>query len=268
MPGSPTSQASSAPSDVEMGKMDTVAPAAPGQVLMEGSHQAAPEQDIFGSQIKIKQKFNAMQALEALTGLEAKNSYEVTGSPAGPMYISENSGCLERLCCGPNRSAQFNLHVGSTKDDPVVMKFKKDFHCQQCDCPGVCRPKLAVLDVNDQQIGRVEDPCACFALNQQIFETTNGNEEQIFYASGACCQAGIFCPCCFPVKFPYHGKGKMEGKEDGMVIKKPMGLMELCCDTQSFDVVFPEGTTVNQKGILVGSAMLIDFRYFEKQKEG
>ena len=33
-------------------------------------------------------------------------------------------------------------------------------------------------------------------------------------------------------------------------------------------VIFPEGTTVNQKGILVGSAMLIDFRYFEKQKEG
>ena len=58
-----------------------------------------------GAEIVIKQKFSLM---EVIGGCEAKNRYEVfPGKEAEgdvALYLSEKSGCVERICCKAQRS--------------------------------------------------------------------------------------------------------------------------------------------------------------------
>merc|ERR1719235_354336 len=75
--------------------------------------------DIFhgNSKIMIKQEFALLECFSC----EAKNRYRISipnGESEGPdvfLYINEDSGCLERICCSVNRSLTLNVHEGSTR---------------------------------------------------------------------------------------------------------------------------------------------------------
>ena len=88
--------------------------------------QVAPQgqqMDRFGDAFLIRQEFAALE----LCGCEAKNRYRVYQAGAeesiksidglpSTMYINEESGMCERLCCGPNRSLTLVVHQGDSKD--------------------------------------------------------------------------------------------------------------------------------------------------------
>merc|ERR1719491_2317627 len=92
--------------------------------------------DIFNgaSKLYIKQEMAAIE----LCGIEAKQRYRI--SQATPenkegnvfLFITEESQCLERICCSTNRSLKLLVHQGSTKDGPVVQIMEKPFSLQGC----------------------------------------------------------------------------------------------------------------------------------------
>jgi len=129
---------------------------APQQQMMMGAGG-----DIFNnaSKVMVKQEFALLECF----GCEAKNRYRVSipnGEEEGQnifLYINEESGCLERICCSTNRSLTLEVHQGATKDGPVVQAMHKPFHLQGC-C--FCRPNFTVFEgpQGGKEIGKVEDP--------------------------------------------------------------------------------------------------------------
>lgn len=226
----------------------------------EAPAQQVMGDDIFkGSQeIMVKQEWAALECLSC----EAKNRYRVSqpnGDQEGSafLYISEESGCLERICCSVNRSLTLNVHQGASKEGDVVMKMKKPFHLQGCIC--CCRPSFDLVDGAEKNIGKVEDPWRCCVMDQKIF---GAGGQQVFTTSGSIWQLGMCCPCCAPVNF-----GVMkDGKQVASVEKMTLSCGELCLKTNRFKINFDQVTDPEEKKLVLGSAMLLDLEYFEQKK--
>lgn len=248
--------------------------------------------DRFGEAVIITQEFAPIE----LCGIEGKNRYRVTASTKDPndtdnqkpsiFYMNEESDCMERVCCSVNRSLTLHVHQGATKQDPVVLSLHKPFHLQGCIC--CCRPSLEISS-QGRKLGRVEDPFLCetcmrCGLDQRLYD----DQDNLIYSTyGSVCQLGFFCPCCFRIEFDIHNHA---GGEDGKIYKvrtsSPRdsidllahhthvalitqvfnGLAELCCQQNKFKVVFPSDATEADKSLLIGSAMLLDLEYFERNK--
>lgn len=229
--------------------------------MQEAPIQQSMGGDIFqGNQkIMVKQEFAVLE----MCSCEAKNRYRVSvpnGEDEGPnifLYIDEDSGCCERICCSKNRSLTLNVHQGSTKDGPVMMAMHKDFHLQGCCC---CRPKFTLFDgpeSSNQKIGYVEDPCRCCMMDQQILDA---NEKLVYTTYGSICQCGLCCPCCASVDFQV----KKDGQDVGLISKRPMTLCECFQKTNRFIIDFPSDADATQKKMVFGAAMLADLEYFEQ----
>jgi len=268
--------ASVAPAPQEMSSVapqDMVAPAS--QEMMETAcmageqvsvqvniqNNAAPQQqvmaplppvgDIFGDAVIIRQQ----RAYSEMFGIEAVNIYTVENAAAGPMVLIERSNCVSRQCLGLQRAATINLHMGNTKKDPVIARFKKNCHANpECLCINWwARPSMDIMDVNGGKIGQVRDPCTFCGVNQTASDS-QGNGH--FYTQKGC-QTGL-CGVKFPVK------NVQTGDWDGHIYKKCNGLCDACMDVNRFEVKFPSNSDVNAKTLLIGMAMLLDFVYFER----
>lgn len=90
-----------------------------------------------------------------------------------------------------------------------------------------------------------------------------------------CCAEGNPCGgrgCC---KVPFHvfnyDDKNTNGSDAymGKILKKPKSAMaEVFSDAETFDVDFPKGATPAQKGLLVGTAILVNAIFFEGEKQG
>lgn len=233
---------------------------APCQLVMGDSGP-----DIFGDQVTITQIFKAAEAAE-LCGCEARNRYTVTGAPQ-PLYISEESDCFERICCGPGRSLTFNLHDGPTESAPIVYKFNKSFHIQICCCDSL-RPKMDIIDAHRGVfLGRAFDPCKWCTIDNRLYDANN---KHIYTTTGPLCQGGVICPCgdsLFRIveNTPGHISGQPTAAS-GVITKVFNGLSEICLQVNKFRIDFPKDASPGDKTLLVGSALLLDIQYFEKQK--
>lgn len=228
----------------------------PGQVMMGSGN------DLFknSNKILIKQEWAAMETC----GCEAKNRYRIS-VPQGEtdegdvfLYMDEESSCLERICCGPNRSLTLRLHEGKTKDDPIVQEMHKPFHCQGC-C--FMRPHFDVYAGKDgaNKIGKIDDPFKCCQMDQQIYSK---DDELLYTTQGSVCQLGMCCPVCFDVTFDIL---KNENKV-GEIKKPPLNFTECCCATNRFLVDFQQIDDPEHRRMIFAAAMLLDLEYFEQQK--
>jgi len=216
--------------------------------------------DIFQNQpsILVQQEWAALECCDC----EAKNRYRVSipqneryeGQPF--LYVDEESACCERLCCSTNRSLELRVHSGTTKDDPIVQRMKKPFHCQGC-C--FCRPKFEVFGSAHQPLGHVEDPCMCCVMDQQVYDA---NDQLLFTTSGSICQCGMCCPMCADVEFGILKNGQPAGK----ITKMALTCSEVCLKTNRFKVDFDKLQSPLEKRMAFASAMLLDLEYFETNK--
>mmetsp|Transcript_36463 Transcript_36463/g.84837 ORF Transcript_36463/g.84837 Transcript_36463/m.84837 type:complete len:235 (-) Transcript_36463:135-839(-) len=218
--------------------------------------------DLFAgkSKIMVKQEFAALECC----GCEARNRYRISepnGEEEGPnifLYIDEDSNCVERICCSVNRSLTLNVHLGATKDGPVVQSMHKPFSCQGCCC---LRPSFTVYagPEGSNLIGTIEDPCRCCMMDQQVYDR---DHKLLFTTYGSICQCGICCPCCASVDFDVL----KDGIKAASISKRPMTLCECLQKTNRFIVDFDQIDDFTEKRMLLAAAMLADLEYFEQQK--
>jgi len=225
--------------------------------------QANMNDEIFlnAPKIMVKQEFAAIE----MCSCEAKNRYRVSvpnGEEEGTnifMYIDEDSGCFERICCSVSRTLTLNAHQGATKDGPILMAMHKPFHCQGC-C--FMRPKFEVYagpEKNNQQVGTIEDPCRCCMMDQQINDSSGTT---LYTTYGSMCQLGLCCPCCASVDFQV----KKNGADVGLISKRPMTFCEMIKKTNRFTIDFPKDASPAQRKLVFAAAMLADLEYFEQNK--
>jgi len=231
---------------------------APQQEMM--NRLSEDTNDIFKGQpsVLVKQEWAALECCDC----EARNRYRISVPKDERyegdvfLYLDEDSACCERICCSVNRSLTLKLHNGTTKDDPIVQTMKKPFHCQGC-C--FCRPKFEVFGSASQPIGRIEDPCRCCQMDQQIIDK---DDNLLFTTYGSICQCGLYCPMCCDVGFDILKEGNSYGK----VTKMALTCSEVCTKTNRFKIDFGGGMTPVEKRLAFASAMLLDLEYFEQSK--
>jgi len=218
--------------------------------LKDGQQMDLSNQDIYGDQLELKQQWKAKE----LCGCEAKNRYM---SKDEKFYIDEQSDCCQRLFASTNRELTLFGHAGNSGDAPVALRMYKPYHLQGC-C--FCRPSLQVDMADGTKIGTIEDPFKCCTMDQQILDKSGGTK---FTVAGSICQCGMCCACCADVKFDVSDKS---GNVVGAITKPALSLGEACVKTNRFVVDFPKQCSMEDKQLLVGSAMLLDLQYFEKNK--
>mmetsp|Transcript_57385 Transcript_57385/g.158855 ORF Transcript_57385/g.158855 Transcript_57385/m.158855 type:complete len:245 (-) Transcript_57385:103-837(-) len=231
-----------------------------GAPLQQNMVDEQAAQDVFKgyNRIMIKQEWAAIE----LCDIEAKQRYRVSvpdGNKEGApfLYVTEESNCCERICCSTNRSLTLKLHNGASKDYPVVQKMKKPFSCQGCCC---MRPSFEVFGPGeDEKIGKIEDPCRCCVMDQQIFDAS---DNLIYTTNGSICQCGMCCPLCASVDFEV----RKDGQAVGAIRKNALTCADACVKTNSFTVDFGGVTEPNHKRMIFAAAMLLDLEYFEANK--
>jgi|Transcript_101397 hypothetical protein len=222
--------------------------------------------DIFkgAKQLFIQQEFAAIE----ICSIEAKQRYRISEAQNGKegtpfLYITEQSDCMERICCSVNRTLTLKVHNGPSADAPVALHFHKPFHCQGC-C--FCRPEFQIFGPGGKgttPLGTIKDPCRVCWMDQQVYGP-GGEQDLRFSTNGSPWQCGNFCPCCAGVAFNVQ-KGTPP-ENIGKIEKLPMDCAELCLKTNRFTVDFGSVDDVVDKKLILASAMLLDLEYFEQNK--
>ena len=215
------------------------------------------------------------QVLEQITGCESPNRYYVfSQSPQGGMKLlfkcKEYSECCMRNCC-PASTREINMvikHIASVAnlDENFSAPFvdvKKPF---KCTCCCLERPEMLIsFGGTKQPLGRIKQVFTCCDPEFNIYDNA-GDLRYIIH--GDCCQCGLccannFCGKLSEVIFNLYSSGDRT-KPIGSIIKKSATTAELVTSADSYQVNFPVNSSAQDKMLLIVSALMIDYQYFEE----
>ena len=235
------------------------------------------------NEVIIEQKIELM---EALTGCETPNRYNVfyidnSGQKNFLFKCKEESGWFCRNCI-PSGNRPFYLKMfhlknysPSAENKDLIADFERPF---MCTCLCCCRPKMDGFFKgeisqeinstnkigNNSSIGKVVEPFSC-GPTINIF----GNNNKIKYTIyGEYCQCGFWARDisvgkCYEVDFPIYEGDDCSRKPVGNVHKIFKGLSELISDSDAFLLTFPKKADVIDRLMLIGSVIMIDYRFYE-----
>jgi len=207
-------------------------------------------------QILVKQK---VELLEVFTGFETKNKYIVLNSMAQQVYyIEEDTDCCTRQCYGNARPFDMKVLDNTNRE---VMHFYRPYKCGPCSCcGGCCQQEIEIQSPPGQIIGYVKQDPTCSIPKLTIYAADKTTP--ILRIVGPCCTIA----CCGDVTFKVFD---MTGENQlGTLTKQWSGLLrEAFTDADYFGITFPMDLDVKVKASLMGALMLIDFMFYERQKD-
>jgi len=209
--------------------------------------------------------------LEGLTGCEQPNVYHVFGnSPLGMKYLFkciEKSGwCMRRCFTSSQRSFDMDvIHCSSMAQlgmgyTAAFANFQKPFKCTMC-C--LCRPEINVsINGNGQPVGKIKHICTVCDPTFDVYNATTGLK---YVVAADCCQCALWCPGFWAKTsrgvFEILDAGTKQ--RCGTITKESANMAELVTDADSYTVIFPNNADANDKFLLMGLAILIDYSFFE-----
>ena len=128
--------------------------------------------------------------------------------------------------------------------------------------------------INEEILGEILEPYRCC---DPFFKIINKNKEKIFDIHTDCWQKGISsrrfsCGKYAEVNFNIYkgntsGKDMLEQNTFGNIIRRVPKNVEksVFSDFDNFEINFPPEATAEEKLLLLGSTLLIDYRFFEHQ---
>jgi len=223
-------------------------------------------------QLVIKQPVRGKELFfEQCLGCEMSNYYEaqsITESADGQrttgrqlFKLHEESNCCMRQLCGPRRPLALNAVFPDQEEDAQpLFQILQPYRCGCCCIPSTeCmgRSYMEVV-VGGVEIGSIRQDCVCDCnVNYSIYDC---NEQLL------CKIRRFFCHCECSKNVFFHIFDAND-EETGKSISKEFGgwLTELFTDSDTFLVQFPECMmTIERKLLLIGAAMMIEFRHFEQ----
>eukprot|EP01062_Namystynia_karyoxenos_P083848 TRINITY_DN9742_c0_g1_i1.p1 TRINITY_DN9742_c0_g1~~TRINITY_DN9742_c0_g1_i1.p1 ORF type:complete len:249 (+),score=69.27 TRINITY_DN9742_c0_g1_i1:91-837(+) len=188
-----------------------------------------------------------VEVLEAMTGFETENAYEIMAPGPGPHgwvrwgWAAEESNVCLRNILGNRRP--FKIAVTDSQQRNVI-------NMQRPWQP--CLASASVYDGSGARLGEVSQRCS---LCHREFDVNLGFQTEY----------RIEGPCWRPWTFHI----KSGGVEVGRIAKKFSGLaQELMTDADDFGIDFPADASPQAKAVLLSALFLIDFCYFEEKGNG
>jgi len=203
----------------------------------------------------------AVQLLDAFTGFDCKNKFQVKNSLGQQIYYAaEESGFCERQICGSHRG--FTMHIADNMGNEVLRATRQFKCCAGCcwfACANCCAYEIEVEAPVGQVIGFVRQSCSPW---RPRFEVMDVDHQPILKLTGPFC----ICECpCFDVDFNVY---TMDGEEVGRINKQWSGLAkELFTESDNFGVSFPMDLDVKAKATLLAGVFLVDMMYFAKNNQ-
>ena len=241
-------------------------------------------------EVVVEQKIELM---EVLTGCETPNRYNVylidrNKQKKFLFKCKEESNWFCRNCLpSSNRSFFLRMHhiISSNKKTDykkTIADFERPFRFACLCC---CRPKMEGFYKGDNQenremieennikkeqrkekIGIVIEPFGC--APELVIHGTDGQIRWKVY--GEYCQCGFWARDlsvgkCYEVDFwIYEADADIsKSKPVGNIHKVFKGLSELVTDSDAFILTFPRTSTAIERLLLIGSVIMIDYRYYE-----
>ena len=209
--------------------------------------------------------------LPKITECGTKNRYHVYVQKKCLFKCKEESGCCESNCC-PFDARPFSIKIkhisGQNQMNEDFTKgfaeFKRPF---KCTCCCLARPSMsATYAESGVFFGKVIEAFSCC---DPIFNVYDKDKAIKYRITCDCCQCGFCCrnSCCgklFSVNLNIHDGNdvNMTGKPVGTIKKKCEGIQQLITDN-TYILTFPENASPEEKLMLIGAVLLLDYRYYE-----
>lgn len=216
------------------------------------------------------------QFMEQITGCESPNRYYVfSQSPQGGMKLlfkcKEYSECCMRNCC-PASTREINMaikHIATVNnlDENFTAPFVEVNKPFKCTCCCLERPEMLVsFGGTKQPLGRIKQMLTCCDPLFNIYDNT-GSLRYILH--GDCCQCGLCCAnnFCGKLSEVIFNLYSSENRTNpiGSIIKKGATTAELVTSADSYQVNFPANSSPQDKMLLIVSALMIDYQFFEER---
>lgn len=188
------------------------------------------------------------------------------------MKAKEESDFCCRVFCMNMREFTMDISGG----DNVVYKIHRPFKCSiYCCCILLNPQELTISDDQGNVIGRtVHDfrcmPACCGKTYLNVEDKDGAVQYQIEH--NVCCNANMLnpaYPCCFPINhFGIYNADMTQEVGSLENIFPGCNFRGLCApEADNYKLTFPTDATPDQKAMLLGSTMLIEFLFFEKSAE-
>lgn len=213
--------------------------------------------------------------LEAFTGFEEANRYDIFGSLPGLglqhiCHAAEESECCQRQLCGPGRA--FTIKIFNNPHSPLIF-IDRPFKCCAGKCLLPCEAFLQELHVYaggpaGQQLGSIRQAFSCAGVELDVL--VGGQLVRRILGPLCVCDG----PCCGDQVF------QIVTPHDNMPIATPAGAAEIrkmgasdfagmmqeqFTNADNFGARFPPDASPEEKAVILACVFLIDFMFFESQ---
>lgn len=212
------------------------------------------------------QEFFCCQArsdFEFLNGKDGKDGNDIVATS------QEDFRFVSRCCLGPCHA--FDMMIKDPKSNTTFLEINRPFRC----CPGtgkcLCNQEAQVFN-GEEYLGEIKEMCWWCVPR---FKIKNSDDKGVYMIQPPTCCNGMCVDCCARNSCPYGFcmipcdvypmvKGVVGDTPVARMAKIPKkGFKECYNEINYYKVDFPDGATAEDKGLLLGSSILINAVYFE-----
>mmetsp|Transcript_33992 Transcript_33992/g.80021 ORF Transcript_33992/g.80021 Transcript_33992/m.80021 type:complete len:262 (-) Transcript_33992:131-916(-) len=176
-----------------------------------------------------------------------------------------------RCCFGPCHP--FDMTIKDKETDTQFLEINRPSRCCMGTTKCCCRQEATIFS-GDEHLGDIQETCWCCVPKFKVYDQDE-NELYIIRPPTCCgnmcidCMPDEKCPCphgcCMIPCDVYTIQNGAEGfKPIGRMAKIPKKTFkETFNEINYYKVDFPQDATTNEKGLLLGSSLLINALYFE-----
>jgi len=187
-------------------------------------------------------------------------------------HSKEDFSFICRCCFAPCHP--FDMTISDTASDSEFLEVNRPFRCCLGTCKCCCKQEATVFS-GDDHLGDIQETCWWFVPQFKVYDH---NEEEVYVihpptcCSGMCVDCGAegknHCPhgCCI-IPCDVYPSGTEGADPIGRMAKIPKETFrETFNEINYYKIEFPNEATPNQKGLLLGSSILINALYFENSE--
>ncbi|XP_064615196.1 phospholipid scramblase 2-like [Liolophura sinensis] len=196
------------------------------------------------------------EALEVVVGWERNNRYNICNNQEQQVFFAkEDTDCCTRQFLGVIRP--FEMMITDNQGQQLI-KLDRPCRCQGSCCWCCYLQEMDIQSPPGVVVGKIEEIWTCVTPKYVI---KDGTGQVIFNILGDCC----YCKCCTDVVFKIF-EGETQNNQIGEIIKHWGGCREIFGGVNDFRLKMPQNLDIMKKIILLGSLFLVDFMYFEHNK--
>jgi hypothetical protein len=211
---------------------------------------------------------------QEMLGCEAKTEFRYFIGDQQIAHSLDDASCCCRFFCP--LISPFVTVVKEVNTEAELLTVKRPCACAPGACKCCCY-QTASFSSGGVPLGSIKENCY-YCVPQYKIRDDQGKDVYTVHPPTCCGGCCVNCcaegnPCtrkgCCKASFRMYAPGQSNTNGDapyvGQILKKPKSAMvEIFTDADAFEVAFPNDASVEQKALLVGTAIFLNANHFEE----